>query len=127
MVDHPPLSPSVETMRQPVLEGTTRPLPWRMEQLERLQGLLAGAESALLEALAEDLGKPPLEAYVELAGVHRAHDHIVIDETEALSAIDVNTGRHKSLRYDARLPVLVLDCDGVIHRRGKVFGKQVRV
>ncbi|MGA1303894.1 MAG: aldehyde dehydrogenase family protein [Cyanobium sp.] len=75
MVDHPPLSPSVETMRQPVLEGTTRPLPWRMEQLERLQGLLAGAESALLEALAEDLGKPPLEAYVELAGVQEELRH----------------------------------------------------
>jgi aldehyde dehydrogenase (NAD+) len=69
------LSPSVEAMRQPVLEGSTRPLHWRVEQLNRLQGLLAGAESALLEALAKDLGKPPLEAYVEWAGVQEELRH----------------------------------------------------
>lgn len=69
------LSPSVEAMRQPVLEGATRPLHWRVEQLDRLQGLLAGAESALLEALAQDLGKPALEAYVEWAGVQEELRH----------------------------------------------------
>ena len=74
-VAQPLLSPSVEAMRQPVLEGTTRPLPWRLNQLDRLQGLLAGAESALLEALAQDLGKPPLEAYVEWAGVQEELRH----------------------------------------------------
>ena len=95
MVDHPPLSPSVETMRQPVLEGTTRPLPWRMEQLERLQGLLAGAESALLEALAEDLGKPPLEAYVELAGVLRIWLADGVVETPFWDKIEVDPATGK--------------------------------
>lgn len=74
-VAQPLLVPSVEAMRQPVREGTTRPLSWRLDQLDRLQGLLAGAESALLEALAQDLGKPPLEAYVEWAGVQEELRH----------------------------------------------------
>jgi aldehyde dehydrogenase (NAD+) len=36
---------------------------------------MAGAESALLEALNQDLGKPPLEAYVEWAGVQEELRH----------------------------------------------------
>jgi aldehyde dehydrogenase (NAD+) len=56
-------------MRQPVLEGTTRPLAWRQDQLGRLEALLNTVEADLLEALANDLGKPPLEAYYELVGV----------------------------------------------------------
>jgi len=40
-----------------------------LEQLGRLETLLDGAESRLLEALALDLGKPPVEAYFELVGV----------------------------------------------------------
>jgi aldehyde dehydrogenase (NAD+) len=71
----PLLSPSVEAMRRPVLEGRTRSLQWRLEQLDRLQDLMAGAESALLEALEHDLGKPPLEAYVEWAGVQEELRH----------------------------------------------------
>jgi aldehyde dehydrogenase (NAD+) len=63
------LSPSVETMRQPVLKGATRPLAWRQDQLARLDTLLQTVESDLLDALAKDLGKPPLEAYYELVGV----------------------------------------------------------
>ena len=56
-------------MRQPVEGGHTRTLLWRLEQLGRLETLLDGAESRLLEALALDLGKPPVEAYFELVGV----------------------------------------------------------
>jgi aldehyde dehydrogenase (NAD+) len=63
------LSPPVETMRQPVQDGRTRPLQWRLEQLGKLETLLARAEAPLLEALAHDLGKPPVEAYFELVGV----------------------------------------------------------
>jgi aldehyde dehydrogenase (NAD+) len=63
------LSPPVEAMRQVVARGETRPLPRRLEQLARLAVLLDGAESGLLEALAQDLGKPALEAYFELVGV----------------------------------------------------------
>jgi aldehyde dehydrogenase (NAD+) len=64
-----PLSVPVEAMRQPVQEGATRPLPWRLEQLGRIDTLLKAVESDLLAALALDLGKPPLEAYYELVGV----------------------------------------------------------
>lgn len=66
---HSFLSPPVETMRQLVTEGSTRPLQWRLEQLARLEGVLEMAESGLLQALAQDLGRPPLEAYFELVGV----------------------------------------------------------
>jgi aldehyde dehydrogenase (NAD+) len=63
------LRPTVDTMRQPVLEGATRSLAWRLAQLDRLETLLQSVEADLLAALADDLGKPPLEAYFELVGV----------------------------------------------------------
>ena len=63
------LSLPVEAMRQPVQVGTTRPLAWRLEQLGRIEALLNTVETDLLAALAQDLGKPPLEAYFELVGV----------------------------------------------------------
>lgn len=63
------LSLPVETMRQPVQDGATRPLSWRLQQLGRIETLLNTVESDLLAALAHDLGKPPLEAFIELAGV----------------------------------------------------------
>jgi aldehyde dehydrogenase (NAD+) len=66
---HPLLSPSAESMRQPVQEGATRPLAWRLAQLDRLGTLLDRVEADLLEALFQDLGKPPQEAYYELVGV----------------------------------------------------------
>ncbi|MEB3317154.1 MAG: aldehyde dehydrogenase family protein [Cyanobacteriota bacterium] len=70
MPELPPLlSPPVEAMRQPVIEGTTRPLAWRLEQLSRIESLLQSVETDLLAALTNDLGKPPLEAYFELVGV----------------------------------------------------------
>jgi aldehyde dehydrogenase (NAD+) len=56
-------------MLKPVQDGRTRPLQWRLEQLGKLETLLARAEAPLLEALAHYLGKPPVEAYFELVGV----------------------------------------------------------
>ena len=56
-------------MRAPVDAGHTRSLAWRLEQLERLGTLLANHEAEVLEALAADLGKPPLEAMFELVAV----------------------------------------------------------
>lgn len=65
-----PLLPvSVEVMREPVLRGDTRPLTWRLAQLDRLEALLEAAADRLLEALAEDLGKPPLEASFERVAI----------------------------------------------------------
>ncbi len=61
----------IEAMRAPVEEGHTRPLAWRLEQLQRLQKLLSDHESGVLEALAADLGKPALEAQFELVAVRQ--------------------------------------------------------
>ena len=65
----PLLSLPIEAMRQPVQEGATRPLSWRLEQLGRVDALLTEVEADLLEALAQDQGKPPLEANFEQVGV----------------------------------------------------------
>ena len=61
----------VEGMREPVLEGRTRPLAWRLAQLDRLEALLEAAAEPLLEALAHDLGKPPMEASFERIAIRQ--------------------------------------------------------
>jgi aldehyde dehydrogenase (NAD+) len=66
-----PLALSVASMRTPVSKGHTRPLAWRLEQLERLEALLAREADAVLEALAADLGKPALEAGFELVAIRQ--------------------------------------------------------
>jgi aldehyde dehydrogenase (NAD+) len=58
-------------MRAPVSTGLTRSLAWRLEQLDRLGGLLRDQEATVLEALAGDLGKPALEATFELIAVRQ--------------------------------------------------------
>jgi aldehyde dehydrogenase (NAD+) len=59
-------------MREPVTRGDTRALAWRRAQLQRLEALLDEAETVLPQALAGDLGKPELEAWVE--GVSVRHE-----------------------------------------------------
>ena len=44
--------------------GKTRSIEWRLGQLRALERLLVEQESALIEALVADLGKPPLEVYL---------------------------------------------------------------
>ena len=58
-------------MRQLVVGGTTRPLQWRLEQLDRLDAALSAHSDAVLEALAQDLGKPDVEAYFEVVAVRQ--------------------------------------------------------
>jgi len=65
------LSTPIEAMREPVSRGLTRPLTWRLEQLDRLSALLERHRPAVLEALAADLGKPALEASFELVAVQQ--------------------------------------------------------
>ncbi|MEB3276002.1 MAG: aldehyde dehydrogenase family protein [Cyanobacteriota bacterium] len=62
---------SIAAMRAQVSRGETRPLRWRLEQLGRLEALLDHCEPRLLAALAADLGKPPLEATMELVAVRQ--------------------------------------------------------
>jgi aldehyde dehydrogenase (NAD+) len=58
-------------MRTLVQEGHSRPLAWRKQQLTRLGQMLGSIEAELTAALASDLGKPALEAYLELVGVRQ--------------------------------------------------------
>jgi len=63
------LASPIEQQRQVVTEGLTRPLAWRLEQLERLEAALQQRSDAVLSALAADLGKPAVEAFYELVAV----------------------------------------------------------
>ena len=53
-------------LREPVITGQTRPESWRKLQLERFEALLEGHENDVINALQEDLGKPPTEAFFEI-------------------------------------------------------------
>ena len=66
---------SIEAMREPIDRGVSRPVAWRLEQLDRLAGLLANHEAEVLEALATDLGKAPLEATFELVAIRQEIAH----------------------------------------------------
>ena len=69
------LALSIEAMREPIDRGVSRPLAWRLEQLDRLAGLLSSHEAEVLEALASDLGKAPLEATFELVAIRQELAH----------------------------------------------------
>ena len=58
-------------MKEVVGEGSTRPMAWRREQLNRLSELVQQHETEVLEALAADLGKPPTEAFFELVALRQ--------------------------------------------------------
>ena len=66
------MSLSVEQLRlmqDTVGRGETRPMAWRIGQLQRLQALVASHEEEVLKALEEDLGKPPTEAFFEVVAL----------------------------------------------------------
>ena len=52
-----------------VLSGATRQEKWRREQLNALSNLLDNHEKEILQALREDLRKPPTEAFFEIIAV----------------------------------------------------------
>jgi len=56
-------APLVDRLRATHAGGVTRPLGWRVEQLQGLLRLLDEGEADLLAALALDLGKPRLEGW----------------------------------------------------------------
>jgi aldehyde dehydrogenase (NAD+) len=67
----PVSSVDLERLREPVIRGLTRPRAWRLQQLGRLEALVAESRPALREALAADLGRPPAEAEFELVLVRQ--------------------------------------------------------
>jgi aldehyde dehydrogenase (NAD+) len=54
---------SVTRQRDFFADGATRDYGFRLESLKRLAAVITRYEKAILAALAEDLGKPPFEAY----------------------------------------------------------------
>ncbi len=57
--------------------GRTRPLSWRAEQLRALQALVREGEDELLHAMADDFGKPRVEAWLaDLAPVAAEAAHL---------------------------------------------------
>lgn len=53
-------------------QGVTKPLAWRIAQLDGLDRMLAENESAFADALMADLGKDPAEAYITETSFVRA-------------------------------------------------------
>lgn len=51
-------------LHQVFASGRTRPLQWRLDQLAGIERLCHEQESAIAEALAEDLGRSPVEAWL---------------------------------------------------------------
>lgn len=61
-----------ETLRGGFRTGLTRPLEWRRQQLRALAEMLQVGASALTAAMAADMGKPAIEAWVtDIASVRR--------------------------------------------------------
>jgi len=54
----------VQDVREAFANGLTKPLEWRLGQLDALDLLLKQNEDAVAQALREDLGKHPAEAYL---------------------------------------------------------------
>ncbi len=61
-------SAAVERQRAFFRSGATRPLPFRLEQLDKLHRALVARESECLEALQADLRKSPAESYATEIG-----------------------------------------------------------
>jgi aldehyde dehydrogenase (NAD+) len=55
------------TQREFWASGQTHDLSWRKQQIQRLQHNILQAETAILTAIGQDLGRPTLEAYFEIA------------------------------------------------------------
>lgn len=68
---------SLAQLRRHFASGATLPLPARLLALQRLGEALKGAEDALLQALQQDLGKPPFEAWcAEILPVRQEIAHV---------------------------------------------------
>lgn len=64
-------------VREAYRSGRTRPLAWRTEQLRGVERLIGEGEDELLGAMAEDFGKPRVEAWMaDLAPVAAEAAHI---------------------------------------------------
>ncbi len=67
-----PISGLADQLRQTHRRGVTRPLAFRTHQLRQLLALLDENETALLQALTQDLGKPRFEGWASELGILRS-------------------------------------------------------
>jgi len=58
----------VKAVRAAYDRGVTRPVEWRIEQLQRMSAMLRESERSFLGALSADLGKPSFEGYATELG-----------------------------------------------------------
>ncbi len=61
----------LKELRDPVITGQTRPEAWRRLQLGRIESLIEQHEEEILNALHQDLGKPPTEALFEIIALQQ--------------------------------------------------------
>ncbi len=67
---------TVTRLRATFRSGRTRPISWRLEQLEAIERMVAEREQDFLDALATDLGRPPVDAWLaDLAPVKNESEH----------------------------------------------------
>ncbi len=59
----------INQLREPVINGSTRPEAWRRLQLKRLKTMIERHEKEFLESLNQDLGKPSTEALFEIIAI----------------------------------------------------------
>lgn len=62
------ISAVVDAARYAAATGRTKPIAWRRATLVRLRELIAGSEAELLDAVANDFGKPRMEAFATEVG-----------------------------------------------------------
>lgn len=59
-----PAEAVLPALRQMFSMGRTKPLHWRLDQLSAIEAMCDEQEPAIAQALAEDLGRPPVEAWL---------------------------------------------------------------
>ncbi len=59
-----PVTEAFDTVRRTFTSGRTRPLSWRKAQLKGIERLVVEEETRLVRAMAEDFGKPGVEAWL---------------------------------------------------------------
>ena len=72
-----PVQELLQRQRDFFNSGRTRPLEFRIEQLQRLKQAIAARQDQFLQALKADLGKPDLEAYLADISVARDINYVL--------------------------------------------------
>ena len=75
------ISNIVNAQREYFLSGETLPVPWRIAQLKKLKSAVIAREAELEQALAEDLGRSAVEAYLCDIGP------IIVEINEAIAGL----------------------------------------